>query len=96
MKKIVERYEISLFGERFAMMSDEGAPAVASLVERTEHLMREISEKTATNDVRRIALMALLKVMQQLQELESNMQQKDHEGSQLVQYINQQLSSLSS
>ncbi len=96
MMKTVERYTISVFGEQYTIMSDDGPEAVALLAVRADALMRDIAAKTAVRDVKRISILALLKVIHQLQEFESDKQKKDHEGSQLVQYINQQLSSLSS
>lgn len=94
--KNVERYTVSIFGEQCTLMSDDGPEAVARLSGRVDVLMREISAKTGVTDAKRVAVLALLKVVHQLQELESNLQQKNHEESQLVQYINQQLSALSS
>ena len=94
MKNSVENYTVSIFDDTYTLVSDEGSAAVALLAQRVDTLMREISLKTTCNDVRRVAVLALIKVCHQLQTLELELQQKNHEESQLVNYINQQLSAL--
>ena len=94
--KAVHRHSVSILDESFVLMSDEDSGAIKFLVERVETLLQEISFKTGNDDMRRVAILALCKVMSQLQELESKLLKKDLEESQLVNYINQQLSSLAS
>lgn len=94
MKNSVENYTVSIFDDTYTLMSDEGSAAVALLAQRVDTLMREISLKTTCNDSRRVAVLALIKVVHQLQTAEMQLQQKSHEESQLVNYINQQLSAL--
>lgn len=91
----MNRYQVSIFGDRYTLMSDEGADKVENLAHKVDALMNEIAQKIESKDIRQVAVLAALKIMHRLQELEVNLQQKDHEESQLIQYINQQLSSLS-
>jgi cell division protein ZapA (FtsZ GTPase activity inhibitor) len=96
MKKEIMPYKVSIFGDHYMLMSDEGASAVEALAQKVDLLMQEIATKMGTKDGRRVAVLAAVKLMHQLSELENNLQQKDREESQLIHYINQQLSSLSS
>ena len=91
----MNRYQVSIFGDRYTLMSDEGADKVENIAHKVDVLMNEIAQKIESKDIRQVAVLAALKIMHRLQELEVNLQQKDHEESQLIQYINQQLSSLS-
>lgn len=95
MKNALDTYAVSIFDDTYTLMSDEGSAAVALLAQRVDTLMREISLKTASNDTRRVAVLALIKVVHQLQTLEQQLQQKHNEESELVNYINQQMSALS-
>ena len=95
MKDITNSYQVFILGNQYTLISDEGAEKVEELSNKVDLLMQEIAEKTECKDVRRIAVLAALKLMHRLQELETNLQKKDHEESQLINYINQQLSSLS-
>lgn len=94
MKNFVENHTVSIFDDTYTLKSDEGSTAVALLAQRVDTLMREISLKTTCTDARRVAVLALIKMVHQLQTLEAQLQQKNHEESQLVNYINQQLSAL--
>lgn len=94
MKNSVESHKVSIFDDTYTLMSDEGSAAVALLAQRIDTLMHEISSKTACKDARRVAVLALVKTMHELQTLEAHIQQKNHEESQLMNYINQQLSAL--
>jgi cell division protein ZapA (FtsZ GTPase activity inhibitor) len=94
MKNTAEKYTVSLFGDTYTLMSDEGSAAVAVLAQRVDTLMQEISLKTACTDSRRVAILALVKVCHQLHTLETQLQQRNHEESQLVNYIEQQMSAL--
>lgn len=95
MKNAVDTYAVSIFDDTYTLMSDEGSAAVALLAQRVDTLMREISLKTASSDTRRVAVLALIKMVHQLQTLEHQLQQKHNEESELVNYINQQMSALS-
>lgn len=89
-------HEVFILGDRYTLMSDESAESVIALAQKVDAVMQEIASKTGLKDARRVAVLAAVKLMHQLQELEKNLQQKHHEESQLINYINQQLSSLSS
>ena len=91
-----KQHEVSILGDRYTIMSDESAESVSMLTQKVDALMKDIASKTGLKDVRRIAVLAAIKLMHQVQELETSVQQKDREESQLINYINQQLSSLSS
>ena len=95
MKGTLTKYHVSIFGDQYILMSDEGPEVVEALSHKVDLLMHEIATKTECKDAQRIAVLVALKLMHQLQELEQNLQQKDQEESQLIHYINQQLSSLS-
>lgn len=91
-----KQHEISILGDRYMIMSDESTESVNMLTQKVDALMKDIASKTGLKDVRRIAVLATIKLMHQVQELEISLQKKDREESQLINYINQQLSSLSS
>lgn len=92
--KIMNKHNVLIFGDQYMLMSDEGSEMVEALAHKVDLLMQEIAHKTECKNAQRVAVLAAVKLMHQLQELESSLQQKDSQESQLIQYINQQLSTL--
>ena len=94
MTRKVESYKVSILDEAYTLVSDEGKESVFMVAQRVDALMREIAEKLKNSDSKRIAVLAAIKLANQLQSLENRIAKKDLEESHLVDYINRELASL--
>lgn len=89
-----QNYTVTIFEEPYSLVSDEGYESVASSAHRVDELMKTIASKLQSNDVKRIAVLAALKLAHELKTMESRMAKQKQEESHLIDYINKELSSL--
>lgn len=64
----LQKYKISLFGEIQTLVSDEPQENILSAVHQVDTLMKEIAAQTRCSDAKRVALLAALRLAQQLQD----------------------------
>lgn len=69
-----EQYVITLCGESYTLVSDEGRESVQQSIQRVEALMRSIAATTKETDPRRLAVLAALACAHELSLLEKNAQ----------------------
>lgn len=88
----VEQVAVSILGESFTFVTDEGRKSVDDSARRVDMLMHEIAAKMRTPDPRRVAILAALRLAHELGAAEQRfVSQQQH----LVDVIDRELASLS-
>lgn len=73
----LKKYKARIFGELYAIVSDEDEAFVAEVVGRVDSLMKEIAAKPAAAiDVKKIAVLAALRATQDLVSLQRTLQKE--------------------
>ena len=81
----VQTYAVSIFGETYSLVSDEGKEVVSVVAQKVDAAMQEIATKMKHLDTKRIAILAAIKFVHELQLLENRIAKKDLE---YVNFIN--------
>ncbi len=61
----VQKYKVSLFGEAYALVSDEAESDLVASAHLVDTLMKEVAQKTHCNDVKQLAILVALHLAQQ-------------------------------
>lgn len=73
----IKKYKARIFGELYAIVSDEEEEFVAEVVNKVDSLMKEIAAKpSVTIDAKKFAVLAALRATQELLLLQRTMQEE--------------------
>lgn len=86
-----KKYEVMIFGQPYALMSDEPFERIGQLAERLNELMKSIAEKSRTLDSKNIAVLAALQMAHQLSTLENRLEHEHTAQTKLIADIEQEL-----
>ncbi len=90
----MKNIKVSIFGEGYSLISDESEEHIASVARRVDTLMREIAQQSSITDPKRIAVLVALRLASDLKNQESLLEHKYQEYVQLLDRINQELTSV--
>ena len=91
MEQQVEKHEVSIFGQTFTIVSDEGKNAINELVQNVDALMQDISKKLNNSEPKRIALLAAVELAHRLDSLKKEMNQKNEAEARLMSIVDSEL-----
>lgn len=80
----IKKYKARIFGELYAIVSDEEEEFIAEVVGKVDGFMKEISIKSSgALDAKKIAVLAALRATQELLDLQRQLQ-KEHAHSEKI------------
>lgn len=91
----MKKYQINVFEESFTIVSDDSEELVMDTVSYVNCLMKEISQKSAILDPKKIAILAALKIAGKMLKLESELDKTKKDEDHLLNLIEKEFSSLS-
>lgn len=90
----VKQYTITIFGDRYHLMSDESEEAIHNAASFIDTMMKEIAEKTKLQDSKKVAVLAALRTASLLKSLEIERELTRNHYQKLADCIDQELLSL--
>lgn len=85
------KYEVIIFGQTYALVSNESHERIVQSAERLDTLMKDIAEKSRTLDIKNIAILAALQIAHQCGSLENHAERERDIHSKLIAQIDDQL-----
>ena len=96
MNKEKKRYEVTIFGDQYVLISDESQEHVIEVATRVDTFMREIADASSMTDSKKVAVLAALKFADELAVLEAEVEQRKALLEALVDRIDLEISPASS
>ena len=91
MMQEVKRFQISIFGESYTIISDEAENEVLTAVSLVDSLMKETASKSAVIDHKKVAIFVALKLATKMLNLESETNKIKEKGDLLIKMLDQEL-----
>lgn len=89
----IKKYKARIFGELYAIKSDDDEKFVAEVVGIVDNYMREISLKSSgVLDGKQVAVFAALKLAQELLELQGNVYKDKQHLTEIIALIDKEIS----
>jgi len=92
MNKEKKRYEVTIFGDQYVLVSDESSERVMDVAQRVDLLLRDIAEASKLSDSKKIAVLAALQTMDKVVALEAEAEEKRVRHKDLMSRIDQECS----
>lgn len=73
-----KRYKVTIFGDKYSLVSDQGNEGIEKITRQVDALMQEIAQKSGSVDTRSIAVLAALQLAGKLSEVEMRYQQAEN------------------
>ena len=89
-------YKVQIFEEHYVLLSDEAESFVLTAAEMVDAVMKEISKQSAITDPKKIAVLSALRIADKLLNFEREYHKEQQNKVALENYIDQELSILSS
>lgn len=89
-----KKYEVVIFGNTYALVSDESLDRIMQSAELIDNLMNEIAHKSRGLDTKKIAILAALQIAQELGSLQDACKFEQECQTKLIAKINDQLASV--
>lgn len=86
-----KRIEVVLFGESYSVISDEPIERVERIAKQVDDLMQLIARRTGLADVKKIAVLAALKLATNQLELEELVGKTDNDCARLIALVDRNL-----
>ena len=86
-----KKYEVTIFGNTYALVSDESYDCIVQSAERLDVLMNDIAEKSRTLDTKNIAILAALHIAHQLGSVEKRIELEQEHHTKLIAQIDEEL-----
>lgn len=80
--------KVHIFGDEYSLMSDESSEHIVQAAQVVDSLMREISEKSAALNEKKVAVLAALRMASKIALLESEIAAEKHKEQGVVERIN--------
>jgi cell division protein ZapA (FtsZ GTPase activity inhibitor) len=87
----VNKYSFNIFNEKYQIVSDSQEDLVSKAVARVDALMKDISSKLESKDKGRVAILAALKLAEELVSMEELLDSEDQEACSLASRIEKEL-----
>lgn len=89
----IKKYKARIFGELYAIKSDDDEKFVAEVVGTVDNYMREISLKSSgALDGKQVAVFAALKLAQELLELQGNVYKDKQHLTEIIALVDKEIS----
>ena len=86
-----KRIEVLLYGESYSVLSDEPEIKVLEIAKQVDELMRLIARRTGLSDVKKIAVLTVLKLATSQHKLEESAAHYQKTCEQLINLVNDSL-----
>lgn len=87
-----KKYDVTIFGDTYSLVSDEKYDAVVRSAEYLDELMQDISAKSRALDTKKIAILAALHIAHELHSLKEVKQLEQEYCANIIAQIDQKLS----
>ena len=87
----VKRYTISIGGQQYSLVSDEGQESVSTTANMVDELVEQILHNRTDVSFDKAAVLTALKLAQRVQELESTVQASQEHSNNLAELIDTHL-----
>lgn len=94
MSKELKKYKAQIFGESYPIVSDEDEFFVGNVILQVDNLMKDIAERNEVSDTKKIAVLAALKVSEELLVLQNALQQGKQQSNKIMTLLDKEYSSL--
>ena len=91
MMREAEQITVSIAGDTYTLVSDEGITLVEEAAREVDALMKQIAGRTRSADMRRVAVFAALKMAHELKRLQQANSIDQQQALTLVKAINDEL-----
>lgn len=88
MEKEIKKYRARIYGELYSLMTDESEETLLETVRIVDGMMREIAEKAGSLEVKKIAVLAALKVAAKMLHMEKVLEDEKQLSSRIMNVIN--------
>lgn len=88
----LNKYQVSIFGEAYSLVSDETQENIMQSVKLVDSLMREIAEKVQPIDSYKMAVLVSLKLSSRILSLESEIEKIRFNQEMLIEVLDRELS----
>lgn len=86
-----KNYKVTIFGDQYALASDEAEEHIIKTARLLDTLMQEISQASKVTDAKKIAVLAGLRIASQLVALESEQEAVSLQNKKLIDQIDREL-----
>lgn len=86
-----EQITVFVAGEAYTLISDEGSSRIELAAQHVDALMKQISGRVQSNDVRRIAVLAAIKLAHELKEMQQTQALNLQKATGLLELVSQEL-----
>ncbi|HBY06157.1 MAG: hypothetical protein UV38_C0002G0085 [candidate division TM6 bacterium GW2011_GWE2_42_60] len=94
MKQEVEHYSVTICGEVYSLISDEGSGTVGELASHVDSLMKQVSNRMKSPDQKKAAVMVALMLAREVRLLEKTVLQNYQKSEYLIDLIDREISAL--
>jgi cell division protein ZapA (FtsZ GTPase activity inhibitor) len=91
--KDTKSYKVIIFGDEYSLVTDENEETILQSAAHVDALMRSIAERARTQEIRRIAVLAALRLASTLHALEKKQETLKDIEKNLLELIDRELSS---
>src|SRR5438105_171337 len=93
MKQDTKTYKVLILGDHYTIVSNESEQHILQVEQLLNSLLKDIAEKSALNDTKKVAVLAALQLSSKLLYAQQHMEKESVAQLQLAQRIQQELSS---
>ena len=88
-------YKVSIFGDQYSLLSDESEKCVMQSATLVDMIMKEISDKSGILDIKKVAVLASLRIASRLLQRESEIEENELKKEKLIDVIDHELHTIS-
>lgn len=93
MNKEKKKYTVTIFGDQYVLVSDEGREHVMKIASLVDSLMHDIADASSLSDAKKVAVLANLRMADTILTLEGKVQNGEDRCKALVNCIDEKCSS---
>lgn len=86
-----EQITVFVAGEAYTLLSDEGSARIEGAAQQVDILMKQISTRVRSDDMRRVAVLAAIKLAHELKELQQSHALNLQKATGLLELVSQEL-----
>lgn len=94
MKNEIKSYKMTIFDSQYTLVSDEHEARIIKSAHYVDTIMKEIAEKSRLHDVQKIAVLAALKIVHCMFDLQDELENSKQIEHSLVKRIEQEIENL--
>ena len=90
----IKKYSITICGDQYSLMSDEPEETITNAAALVDATMQEIAQHSKISDIKKIAVLAALRIACKATEFESDLDAIRRQKEKLIDHIDQELFSV--